>query len=286
MLKHPDRNGFSLVEVLLAITILAVGMLLVAGVFPVALYFTTVSSEKTIAAVAADEAFAKVRIYAIGDPNADKSIPGKDDIDISKLKFDELSDFNNVDIFPAVNEANAGEFVYPSDTSSTATKQYYWSALCRRFAQNYDSDPNVHDPNRLVQVTVFVCRKTGSSLKYFAAGANGYISGDGDYPVPVKIKVSAVSGIGNENKLIIDSAEDLIDDGFSLVDDETGRIYRVLKRYPDRPDTILLDKDWMGSSPQAVWICPPPIAPGKVAADKVSSGRYPCIEIYQKVIKF
>ncbi|GAH37480.1 unnamed protein product [marine sediment metagenome] len=44
-------------------------MLFIAGTFPVAIYFSTIATERTIAAVAADEAFAKVRLYAIGSPN-------------------------------------------------------------------------------------------------------------------------------------------------------------------------------------------------------------------------
>ncbi len=62
-MKNKVNNGFSLVEVLIAIGILAVGRLFVAGTFPVGIYFTAVASEKTTAAVVADEAFAKIQLY-------------------------------------------------------------------------------------------------------------------------------------------------------------------------------------------------------------------------------
>ncbi len=66
-----------------------------------------------------------------------------------------------------------------------------------------------------------------------------------------------------------------------------GQIYRVLKRYSDDPATplredeiILLDRPWDTGvgvvSPDKVWVVPPP----------VGGGRYPCIAIYQKVIRF
>ena len=63
------RHGFSLTEVVIAIGLLAVGMLFIAGSFPVSVHFTTVATERTIAATVADEAFAKIKLYGIYDPN-------------------------------------------------------------------------------------------------------------------------------------------------------------------------------------------------------------------------
>jgi prepilin-type N-terminal cleavage/methylation domain-containing protein len=60
--KGRKNNGFSLMEMLLSIGVLSVGMIFIAGVFPVAIHFSTVSTERTIAAVVADEAFAKIKI--------------------------------------------------------------------------------------------------------------------------------------------------------------------------------------------------------------------------------
>ena len=58
-----ELGGFSLAETLIALGILAVGMLFIAGVFPVAIRLTTISAERTTAAVVAEEAFAKVQLY-------------------------------------------------------------------------------------------------------------------------------------------------------------------------------------------------------------------------------
>ena len=85
------KNGFSLTEVLISIGVLAIGMIFVAGVFPVGIYFNTLSTERTIAAVVADEAFAKVRLYA--DPVVSSST---DDIDLSRLFTNRFRDFYDI----------------------------------------------------------------------------------------------------------------------------------------------------------------------------------------------
>jgi len=259
MEKSHDNNGFSLTEVLLAVVILAVGMIFIAGVFPVGIHFTTIAAERTTAAVVADEAFAKIRLYGI-DPN--------------ELSGGELKNFN--DVSTTVN-IDPDEFAYPS-TSGISQKRYFWSALCRRVGPN----------SRLVQVTVFVCRRTSPNLRYHDPDGSGTV----DWPKPVKIEVSQ-AGV-KDDELEIDYSDPaektFINDGYTIIDDKTGRLYRVLERYPDDDDTILLGRDWddspPGGSPDKVWVIPPPLAPGTSAAQKRCSGRYPCIAIYQKVIRF
>jgi type II secretory pathway pseudopilin PulG len=162
--------------------------------------------------------------------------------------------------FEVLNPIAAHEFAYPS-TNILADKQYYWSALCRRV--------NSNPTDRLVQVTVFVSRKVGHTTMY---------PGGAERPVPVKVGVSLVSGAGNENKLAINVAgeETFINGGCTIADNQTGRLYRVLQRDPDTPNIIMLDRIWQGGQNGSVWIVPPP----------VGGGRYPCIAIYQKLIRF
>jgi prepilin-type N-terminal cleavage/methylation domain-containing protein len=269
MRTNRRHKGFSLTEVLLAIGVLAVGVLFVAGVFPVGVHLTTVVTERTIAAIAADEAFAKVKLYAIGDPN--ETLPGNDDIDISKLEKEHLLNFNDQNIFPAVAEASQDEFTYPSTDVPVEQKHYYWTALCRRVGKN----------SQLVQVTVFVCRKANPNLRYYDPNDPGR-SSFVDWPMPVKVEVST----GDRNDEIrIDKTgtagdpdeRPFINDGYTIVDDKTGRIYRVLERYASpRDNTILLDRKWGGDSEGNVWVVPPP----------VGGGRWPCVGVYQKVIRF
>ncbi len=235
--KKRRHRGFSLTEVLLAVGTLAVGMIFISGTFLTGIHFATIATEQTIAAVVADEAFAKIRLYGV-DPTD------------STLAVDQQTPFE-------LNPIAHDEFAYPS-TKTLAEKQYYWSALCRL----------VHpDPaNRLVQVTVFVSRKVGRRTTY---------PGGASRPVPVQVGVSGVIG---DRMLTITGDVGFVNDGCTMVENGTGHIYRVVERGADpaHPEQITLaeDKPWQGGN--SVWVIPPP----------VGGGRYPCIAVYQKLIRF
>ena len=235
------QKGFSLTEVLLAVGTLAIGMTFVSGTFLAGVYLSTVATERTIAAVVADEAFAKVELYGL-DPQSTT-----------------LSTTEQVP-FSLLNPIPLEEFAYPS-TKSSADKQYFWSAICRpMYAGN---------TNRIVQVTVFISRKVG----------HGLFPGDSEIPVPVSVGVSSVTGVGNENKLIIDNAtnqQTFINAGATVVANSTGRLYRVLERDASAQNTISLDQPWQEGTTGSVWVVPPP----------VGSDRYPCVAVYQKEIRF
>ncbi len=270
MRKLHNNNGFSLTEVLFAVATLAIAMLFIAGTFPVAIYFSTIATERTIAAVAADEAFAKIRLYAIGNPN-----DSNDDINMPYLggRWQTQTRFNDPNAFPAAFRIDPNEFAYPSDPGiNISEKKYYWSALCRRV------DPTA----RLVQVTVFVSRKVGSGATYWrrepvtrALNPIGWF-----YPIPIDVNVSQVGPDELSIDLLVDPVEKtFINDGYTIVDNQTGQIYRVLERYAGVPpidQVIKLDRPWQGGPTGLVWVVPPP----------VNGGRYPCIAIYQKVIRF
>lgn len=227
MRKRIHYKGFSLAEVLLAVGTLAIGMIFIGGTFLTGIYFSTISTERSIAAAVADEAFAKIRLYGI-DP-ADAS-----------LATDQLVRFE------ALNSINDNEFAYPS-TKTTADKQYFWSAVCR--SARSDST------NRLVQVTVFVSRKVGSATTY---------PGGTTRPVPVQVGISA-PGTGNQNQLAITTPDEqrYINGGCAIVDNRTGLLYRVVQRDSDAPNVITLDKVWYGQTTGSVWVIPPPVGGGK-----------------------
>ena len=240
--RTTNSKGFSLTEVLLAVGILAVGMLFIAGTFLVGIHFSTIATEQTIAAVASDEAFAKIKIYGVN---------------VDGLFTNQQTPFTGID---------PNEFAYPS-TRDVAEKQYYWSALCGRTQDG------------LVQVTVFVSRKAGSGTKYRnpADPCNPNPAVAINYPMPVPVGV--YGAVGN-NVLNIRNSENWswINDGYTIVDNQTGQIYRVVKRRgPPDENVIELDRNWAGpSAPSAVWVVPPPFG----------SGRHPCIAVYQTEIRF
>jgi len=227
-----DRHnkGFSLTEVLLAVAVLSVGMVFVAGTYAVGVYYTTVSAERTVAAVVADEAFAKIRLFGL-NPN---------DSDLLTVRMARYEDV-------CVGTIDPNEFAYPS-TGSATDKQYWWSALCR------DRQPGGRQGSRLVQVTVFVSRKIGAGSRFPAAGAPRA------WPAPMAVQVNDITG---GKVLIINDTEQQqwISPGATIVDDAGGRMYRVMER--DGTD-VELDRPWQGpASPMRIWVVPPPVDGGR-----------------------
>jgi len=245
MRSERNKYGFSLMEVLLAVGTLSIGMIFVAGVFPVAIYFSTEATEQTIAAVVADEAFAKIRLYGGG---------------AGSILLSQLPPTGSI-AFSDVMAVEPNEFAYPSyPNADILQSRYCWSALCRRVGDT-----------RLVQVTVFVSRRTGSGMRYRDPAEP--VDGRVPYPMPVDVGVPEVL---ESNVLRIQAGgETFINDDYTIVEDQTGRLYRVLERRPaPNDDTIVLDRPWQGGD--LVWVVPPP----------AGGGRYPCIAVYQKVIRF
>ena len=346
MRKSDSKGGFSLTEVLLAVGTLAIGMLLVAGVFPVSIHFTTIATERTIAAIVADEAFAKIKLYAEGNPNDpnDNIDPTDPNNEPNVMASNELKPFNDVyadwwtiytwrpDVLLLPASLPVQEFSYPSDGAvNIFGKQYFWSALCRQVARAgylpvrgpsfspLVNPPIPHPPrlpqpmgitwdpqSRLVQITVFVSRRISPNLRYpwFRDPTFPVLPQPGlpyVYPRPVWVPVRPFppdrpSGQPTDQLEIIDVAptdgfeQSLINDGSTIVDNRTGQIYRVLERHVD-PRTqvysiILLDRLWQGGEAlQSVWVIPPALkAPANPTAGV--AGRYPCIAVYQKIIRF
>jgi prepilin-type N-terminal cleavage/methylation domain-containing protein len=261
-IRNPQfARGFSLTEVLIAVGIIAVGMLFIAGSFPVSIHFTTVAAERTIAPIVADEAVAKIQTLW---PLIGKNFP------------------NSISI-------NATEFAYPSTpTTDFVSKKYWWSPL-------YGYDPT--DPNA-IYMTVFVFRKANPSSLYWVRSSNTLSNLPADmqlqvstYPTIIYVGVSA-SPSGRPDELAITDLDStstvdeasFINDGCTIVDVSSGqlRMYRVLERYPAYPNIIRLDKDWVGPLP--------PTAPAYievwVPSPAVDGSRYPCIGVYQKVMRF
>jgi hypothetical protein len=247
-------------ETLLAVGMLAVGLLFIGGTFMTGVYFSSVSTERTIAAVAADEAFAKIRLYGL-DPDASG---------LSTSKFTPYEQLKNIP---------ASEYLYPS-TGESSMGQFSWSAICRRAEAN----------SRLIQVTVFVCRASGAHSKYWVR-KTGATSGldQSDLPRPVQVTItsdgtSKTTGVVTIVDAVTTDRVDeraFVNDGAFVVDDATGQICRVLERSRTQPDQITLNLSRPGGitlplPSGTVWVVPPP----------ASGGREPLVAVYQKVFRF
>lgn len=284
----------------MALGILVVGFMLIAGTFPVGVKLTAMSTERTIGMVASKEAIAKIRLYGI-DPT---QLPNPPVDDPTMVRFDwRIVDPNTVaayiDMGLDLSERLKQEAIYPS-TITDEPSRYYWSALCRRIETN----------SREVQVTVFVSRKAGvvNLTKY-----PGYDTDDGwiasEWPVPVPVRVARTDTtvpFGFTDKITIvdnDARVKYVKEGSVLVDEVTGQLMRALE--VDGPDITLLkvgtetpDESDDGlfefndsnpllglSGPRNVWVVPPAMVSDTGTPPSVG-GRYPCVGVYQTVLSF
>jgi prepilin-type N-terminal cleavage/methylation domain-containing protein len=248
------NNGFSLTEVLMAVGILSVGIMLVATMFPVALYLTTVASEKTMASIVADQAFAKMRLYGI---------KGMKETTIFNTYWTDMNDVIAAD-----------EYTYPS---SDGTWQYCWVPLCKKL----NDDPC--DMQYLVKL--YIARKTNPNQRFYS---NGILSTSQttDRPIPINVKV--VYNISKPKQLKILKSNGPIAEyinpppSTAIVDNVSGRIFRIVSRDSADADTVILDRSWDSDIgvPNEVWLLPAAEIKGEPA------GKNPDIEIYQKIIDF
>ena len=304
-----EQKGFSLTEVLLSLGILTVAMLFIAGVFPVGIHYATVSTDRTMAAVVADEAFAKLRLYDFQPTAALEYIhPGdpaftfsRDVNDVCKVAWPEYWD-------DSARGWRRYEYFYPSITYYTdgPEPRYTWAAILRQLGP---------DPKQ-IQATVFVCRYLGPNAEYYGRFPLGHsigVPGELDFnvlhlqPMPVFVWVRQPLSILNSDELIIlpsDSIEEkrFINDGCTIVDDETGQIYRVLERYGDDPGTVTIAEDHIirldrpfvqGTTyvpPELkgkVWVIPPRVDKTQIGiTDPPPIGKSPCVAVYQRIIRF
>jgi len=235
-------------------------MLFIGGTYMTGVYFSTLSTERTIAAVVADEAFAKIRLYGL-DPDA------------GGLSAAQFVPCERIRAIPA------SEYLYPS-TGESSSGQYSWAAICRL-------GPTVNQVrSRLIEVTVFVCRGSGADTKYWVrrtgTGATGFDTSSLPRPLRVNILTDAASGqatIVDANTADGVNEYMFINDGAFIVDDATGRIYRVLERsrtQPDRIELALARPEGLLTPPTgSVWVIPP-----------AAGGRNPVVAVYQKVFRF
>jgi Tfp pilus assembly protein PilV len=269
------QYGFSLTETLLAVGTLAIGMMFIAGTFLTGVYFATVSTERTIGAVAAEEAFAKVRLYAL-DPN-NANLPSEGFVPYEQLTAIPAGEFLYPSLSLVVPAGTPGADPTSLSSLKSEQRQYSWAALCRRM----DAD------SPLIQCTVFVSREANPASSYWMRQSGGLALVPSELPRPVRVTVAwdaaslTLPEVLLQDAVPTDAIDELafVNDGSVLVDDKTGQVYRVLERGAAQPDRLRLDRLWVGVVPGSsgsAWVVPPAI----------SGGRNPVVGVYQKVLRF
>ena len=285
MVRRFRNDGFSLTEVLIAAGILTVGFVLIAGTFPVGIKLTALATERTIGAVASDEAFAKIQLYgfhpAYSDPSSWPSQYWLNPNDPNTACVDYAY------VAPPwfrVNEYAYPDFVYPEfaypSTDTEDEKKYYWSAICRHIVKTGD-----------VQVTVFVSRTMGFNVNYPYWDEVSDRWETINYPRPVLVRVTmSVPGILD---IIVGTnlaPAEYVRDGSILVDAVSGQVLRVLERkhieVSDRDIVMLADLVSTDKLSGWLWVIPPSVEAiiGMEQEAPAVTGRYPCVGVYQRVL--
>jgi hypothetical protein len=313
MFERCKNSGFSLTEVLISAGILAVGFMLIATVFPVGIHLTAVATERNIGATAADEAFAKLKIYGVnptslpltGLPPTSQCIvfSAANLPDQTYLRlYENLIGMTTVpgvisgpEIAAVLRDAGLrlnAESLYPSipehtyQTDLTLEPKYCWSALCRR-------TESMSGPRR-VQATVMVSRRGIGSAKYASwepgpDPAGPWVWGTTDRPVPVPIEVEALGTSPTDTiKIPNPDLAGYITENSVLVNSRDGRVMVVLRVEADRLTIVLKDKVFaFTGSPSTCWVVPPPVKYESHTLDPpVVGGRYPCVGVYQQELDF
>ncbi len=262
MIKDRRQVGFSLMETLLAVGTLAIGMMFISGTFLTGVFFSTTSTERTTAAVAADEVLARIRLDGLN-------------LSSGGLKTDGFALYE-----PLTGGPTDQTHLYPS-TGLEARPQYSWSVLCRRTSSG----------SPLVQCVVFISRQTAGAVYWVRQeGANWPQLGTAALPQPVRVNIVQDATLAKTPDIVLlqdavagDKIDELsfVNDGAVLVDDATGQIYRVLERFGSPPNQIRLDRPWAGGAISAaaggwVWVIPP----------ATSGGRSPLAAVYEDVLRF
>ena len=185
--KTENKNGFSLTEVLLAAGVLAMGFVLIALVFPVGIKLTSMSAEKTMSPVIAEEAKNIVWLYGLDPLNplftstisTYSKLFSSEYLTSQSLRYyyREMKDYTLAQFdpddpvtypipagdFPAlytyINDQLAEDSLYPSlpaEEYPDQTQRYCWIALCRY---------NTAAPTQPI-IQIFVCRRIEGARYY------------------------------------------------------------------------------------------------------------------------
>lgn len=294
MNRFHTHKGFTLVEVLLAAGILVIGLILVAGAFPLGIKMTTVSTERTVGTVVADEAIAKIRLLI--DPNdAGQDYYG---IDTSVLDSLETPVYDLGELFVSFQDSTPllyqgvvsdVDLTWPSvDTEDD--KYYYWSALLKyampTTGKGYPTD---------LDAVVFISRITGLGAEY-PDPANPSLRIN--IPKPVIVPVDTAASDGTKIVVMDDSTtpfderdyfDHIVEDAVLIMTENNppltspltasahDTMVLIVKKLNPVDYTITLDNPIDAAQVNSFfWFVP----------TSYNSSRNPCIGVYQERIPF
>jgi len=205
----PGRNGFTLVELLIAVFILAMGLVFVFALFPVGIYSTRENVDDTRAAILARSALARMSAEFI-----------LDEFDTGQLRT--LSN-TDPDTFGALWTGTHayGDGFGASDIRDTDYAQYCWLATYAPLDPT-DADPSDTSPFDALRVCVAVIR-LGRTIDADAL-VNQYHPDFSQYDAAVTLTA------GSADATVVESPANtsgLVSGGW-LCDLRSGRWYRIL----------------------------------------------------------
>ncbi len=262
----PNRRGFSLMEVLLAMAIFGVGFAAIAAVFPVATVMQKQAYEDTLSrqAVPGITAMVQARPYQVTDlDNTNFKFPSGTGL-ASPMGMEDESDYSQIDAnsdgYPDSNDLwdhfPLADRSFPSHVG-WEQRHIYWVPLARR------TTATATEPNEW-EVYVFILSSQGYG-DYSQAKTETIWANRGDPPsVPGVAKITAVTVTGGDrfefdNQLWSQTPANVADQirpGDQVID-SNGQIYTV--RGAD-PDGIQVDRDIesIPAAPTELWYGRPP----------------------------
>ncbi|MGC8541929.1 MAG: type IV pilus modification PilV family protein [Phycisphaerae bacterium] len=264
--KNHSRSGFSMIEILFAIAILALGLLMIAAVFPVAIKWTQQDANKTIGQVIARNAIAIIQTKYSGGSIS------------SVLQSEASAQRYTLQPFPGITTSAYGNGLnqltlndrtyafgsyspYPTVAINPAiSSHYYWTAIMRM-------SPSQPPTGTSCDIYILVFYKGDYTYTYTTSGT----------PTPLtSASAPGARGSGDGNAIPYVAQGSLANAAFPIgaigIDYSTGAVFRKIVN----ANTGAIVRSDGGSTSDTVLYCPP--ADGATAS--------PLIYVYTTTVTF